>query len=164
MRNKADLFISIHANAIASPATYGTETWVMGLHKSEENLAVAKRENSVILHEENYEERYEGFDNSPESYIMLTLMQNAYLENSLKFADKIERQFKNKAGRHSRGVKQAGFVVLYKTAAPSVLVEAGFLSNATEEKFLGTENGQDLIASGIYRAFKEYKSEVESIH
>jgi N-acetylmuramoyl-L-alanine amidase len=125
---------------------------------------VAKRENSVILHEENYEERYEGFDNSPESYIMLTLMQNAYLENSLKFADKIERQFKNKAGRHSRGVKQAGFVVLYKTAAPSVLVEAGFLSNATEEKFLGTENGQDLIASGIYRAFKEYKSEVESIH
>lgn len=164
MRNKADLFISIHANAISNPATYGTETWVMGLHKSEENLAVAKRENSVILHEENYEERYEGFDNSPESYIMLTLMQNAYLENSLKFADKIEKQFKTKAGRHSRGVKQAGFVVLYKTAAPSVLVEAGFLSNATEEKFLGTENGQDMIASGIYRAFKDYKSDVESIH
>lgn len=163
-KNKADLFISIHANAIATPKTYGTETWVMGLHKSEENLAVAKRENSVILYEENHAEQYDGFDNSPESYIMFSLMQNAYLENSLKFADRVEKQFKNKAGRHSRGVKQAGFVVLYKTAAPSVLVEAGFLSNETEEKFLATENGQDLIASGIYRAFKEYKSEVESIH
>lgn len=165
MRNKADLFISIHANAIANPKTYGTETWVMGLHKSEENLAVAKRENAVIVqYEDNYQEKYEGFDNSPESYIMFSLMQNAYLESSLKFADKIEKQFKNKAGRHSRGVKQAGFVVLYKTATPSVLVEAGFLSNETEEKFLGTEAGQELIASGIYRAFKEYKSEVESIH
>lgn len=164
MRNKADLFISIHANAISNPKTYGTETWVMGLHKSEENLAVAKRENSVILYEENHEEQYDGFDNSPESYIMFTLMQNAYLESSLKFADKIEKQFKNKAGRHSRGVKQAGFVVLYKTATPSVLVESGFLSNEAEEKFLGTANGQDLIASGIYRAFKEYKSEVESIN
>lgn len=163
-RNKADLFISIHANAIANPQTYGTETWVMGLHKSEENLAVAKRENSVILYEDNYQEHYEGFDNSPESYIMFSLMQNAYLENSLKLADRIEKQFKNKAGRHSRGVKQAGFVVLYKTATPSVLVEAGFLSNATEEKFLGTDDGQDLIASGIYRAFKDYKSDVESIN
>lgn len=163
-RNKADLFISIHANAIANPKTYGTETWVMGLHKSEENLAVAKRENSVILYEDNYQEHYEGFDNSPESYIMFSLMQNAYLENSLKLADRIEKQFKDKGNRHSRGVKQAGFVVLYKTATPSVLVEAGFLSNETEEKFLGTDSGQDLIASGIYRAFKEYKSDVESIN
>ena len=135
----------------------------MGLHKSEENLAVAKRENSVIMYEDNYKEHYEGFDNSPEAYILFDLMQNAYLESSLKFADKIEKQFKQKAGRHSRGVKQAGFVVLYKTATPSVLVEAGFLSNETEEKFLGTKNGQDLIASGIYRAFKDYKSEVESL-
>jgi N-acetylmuramoyl-L-alanine amidase len=164
MRNKADLFISIHANAISNPKTYGTETWVMGLHKSEENLAVAKRENSVIMYEDNYEQHYEGFDNSTESIIMMSLIQNAYLESSVKFADKIEKQFKNKAGRHSRGVKQAGFVVLYKTATPSVLVESGFLSNETEEKFLGTDNGQELIASGIYRAFKEYKSEVESIN
>lgn len=164
MRNKADLFISIHANAIANPKTYGTETWVMGLHKSEENLAVAKRENAVIMYEDNYEQHYEGFDNSTESIIMMSLIQNAYLESSVKFADKIEKQFKNKAGRHSRGVKQAGFVVLYKTATPSVLVESGFLSNETEEKFLGTDAGQDLIASGIYRAFKEYKSEVESIN
>lgn len=163
-KHKADLFISIHANAISNPRIYGTETWVMGLHKSEENLAVAQRENSVILYEDNYQEQYEGFDNSPESYIMFSLMQNAYLESSLRFADKIEKQFKHRAGRHSRGVKQAGFVVLYKTATPSVLVEAGFLSNETEEKFLGTDSGQNLIASGIYRAFKEYKSEIESIN
>lgn len=163
-RNNADLFISIHANAISTSKTYGTETWVMGLHKSEENLAVAKRENAVILNEDNYEEKYQGFDNSTESIIMMSLIQNAYLESSVKFADKIEKQFKSRVGRNSRGIKQAGFIVLYKTAMPSVLVEVGFLTNATEEKFLGTDAGQDLIASGIYRAFKEYKSEVESIN
>jgi N-acetylmuramoyl-L-alanine amidase len=163
-KNKADLFISIHANAISNSKTYGTETWVMGLHKSEANLAVAKRENSVILKEDNYEEKYQGFDNSTESIIMMSLIQNAYLESSVKLADKIEKQFKSKAGRNSRGVKQAGFIVLYKTSTPSVLVEVGFLTNPTEEKFLGTDSGQDLIASGIYRAFKEYKSEVESIN
>lgn len=163
-KNKADLFISIHANAIANSSTHGTETWVMGLHKSDANLAVAKRENAVILKEDNYEEKYQGFDNSTESIIMMSLIQNAYLESSVKFADKIERQFKTKAGRNSRGVKQAGFIVLYQTATPSVLVEVGFLTNANEEKFLGTDEGQDLVASGIYRAFKEYKSEVESIN
>jgi N-acetylmuramoyl-L-alanine amidase len=163
-RNKAELFISIHANAIPNSTTFGTETWVMGLHKSEANLTVAKRENSVILKEDNYEEKYQGFDNTPESYIMMSLTQSAYLESSVKFADKIEKQFKSKAGRNSRGVKQAGFIVLYETSTPSVLVEVGFLTNAKEEKFLGTAEGQDLIASGIYRAFKEYKSEVESIN
>jgi len=163
-RNKADLFISVHANAVGNPNVYGTETWVMGLHKSEENLEVAKRENSVIVLDENYQEHYDGFDNSTESYIMMSLAQSAYLESSVKFADRIEKQFKNKVGRTSRGVKQAGFIVLYKTATPSVLVEVGFLSNETEEKFLLTENGQDLMASCIYRAFKEYKSEVESIN
>ncbi len=163
-KNKADLFISIHANAIANTKTFGTETWVMGLHKSEANLAVAKRENSVILKEDNYEEKYQGFDNSTESIIMMSLIQNAYLESSVKFADKIEKQFKSKVGRNSRGVKQAGFIVLYQTATPSVLVEVGFLTNPTEEKYLGTDSGQDLMASGIYRAFKEYKSEVESIN
>lgn len=163
-KNKAELFISIHANAISNSTTFGTETWVMGLHKSEANLTVAKRENSVILKEDNYEEKYQGFDNTPESYIMMSLTQSAYLESSVKFADKIEKQFKSKAGRNSRGVKQAGFIVLYETSTPSVLVEVGFLTNAKEEKFLGTAEGQDLIASGIYRAFKEYKSEVESIN
>jgi len=161
---KADLFISIHANAISTAKTYGTETWVMGLHKSETNLEVAKRENSVILMDDNYEEKYEGFDpNSPESYILFSLTQSAYLESSLKFADKVEKQFKDRAGRNSRGVKQAGFVVLFKTAMPSALIEVGFLSNQKEEVFLGTASGQDLLASGIFRAVRDYKNEVESI-
>jgi N-acetylmuramoyl-L-alanine amidase len=163
-KNKADLFICIHANANPNAKAFGTETFVMGLHKDEGNLEIAKRENSVILMDENYEERYEGFNNTPESYILFTLTQSAYQENSLRFASKIESQFKTKAGRVSRGVKQAGFVVLWQTTMPSVLVETGFLTNGTEEKFLSGEEGQELIASGIYRAFKEYKSEVESIN
>lgn len=164
-KNKADLFISIHVNAIPNHTTYGTETWVMGLHKTESNLEVAKRENSVILLDEDYKERYEGFDpNSPESYILFSLTQDAYLESSLKMAEKVENQFKTRVGRNSRGVKQAGFVVLYKTAMPSVLVETGFITNRDEEDYLGSERGQELIASGIYRAFKEYKFEVESIN
>ena len=164
-KNKADLFICIHANANRNTAAYGTETFVMGLHKDEGNLAIAQRENSVILMDENYEERYEGFNpNSPESYILFTLIQSAYQEASLKFAQKVENQFKDRVGRVSRGVKQAGFVVLWRTTMPSVLIETGFLTNPTEEKFLAGEQGQELIASGIYRAFKEYKSEVESIN
>lgn len=164
-KNKADLFICIHANANPNTKAFGTETFVMGLHKDEGNLAIAQRENSVILMDENYEERYEGFNpNSPESYILFTLIQSAYQESSLKFAQKVEGQFKERVGRLSRGVKQAGFVVLWRTTMPSVLIETGFLTNSTEEKFLAREEGQDLIASGIYRAFKEYKNEVESIN
>ena len=164
-RNKADLFICIHANANPNTKAFGTETFVMGLHKDEGNLAIAQRENSVILMDENYEERYEGFNpNSPESYILFTLIQSAYQESSLKFAQKVEGQFKDRAGRLSRGVKQAGFVVLWRTTMPSVLIETGFLTNSTEEKFLAGDAGQELIASGIYRAFKEYKNEVESIN
>ena len=164
-KNKADLFICIHANALPGTKAYGTETYVMGLHKDESNFEVAKRENSVILLEENYEERYEGFDpNSPESYILFSITQSAYQESSLLFARKVEEQFKHRVGRVSRGVKQAGFMVLWRTTMPSVLIETGFLSNSTEEQFLATEQGQTLIASGIYRAFKEYKSEVESIN
>jgi N-acetylmuramoyl-L-alanine amidase len=164
-KNKADLFICIHANANPNTKAFGTETFVMGLHKDEGNLAIAQRENSVILMDENYEERYEGFNpNSPESYILFTLIQSAYQEASLKFAQKVESQFKDRVGRISRGVKQAGFVVLWRTTMPSVLIETGFLTNSTEEKFLAGDEGQELIASGIYRAFKEYKSEVESIN
>lgn len=171
-KNEADLFISIHANSLpaSTPAArkeaiYGTETYVMGIHKSEANFEVAKRENSVILLEENYKEKYEGFDpNSPESYILFSLFQSATLEGSLTLASKIEKQFGERAGRRSRGVKQAGFVVLYKTSMPSVLIEIGFLSNAKEEKDLNSEKAQEYIASAIYRAFKEYKSEVESIN
>lgn len=162
---KADLFICIHANAVGKEEIYGTETYVMGLHKSEGNLDVAKRENAVILLENNYEERYEGFDpNSTESYILFTLAQSAYQESSLRFAEKVETQFRSRLGRKSHGVKQAGFLVLWRTAMPSVLIEVGFLTNKKEEKFLSEPNGQDLIASGIYRAFKEYKAQIESIN
>jgi N-acetylmuramoyl-L-alanine amidase len=164
-RNKADLFICIHANANPNVRAFGTETYVMGLHKDENNLSVAKRENSVILLDENYHERYEGFDpNSPESYILFTLTQSAFQTSSLSFAQKVEDQFKKRVGRVSRGVKQAGFLVLWRTTMPSVLIETGFLSNSPEEKFLAGDEGQELIASGIYRAFKDYKTEVEQIN
>ena len=164
-KNKAQLFICIHANSLPGAPAYGTETYVMGLHKDKGNFEVAKRENSVILMDENYEQRYEGFDpKSPESYILFTLSQSAYHESSLKFAQKLEEQFKTKGGRFSRGVKQAGFLVLWRTSMPSVLVETGFLSNSKEEGFLASDDGQELIASGIYRAFKDYKIEIESIN
>jgi N-acetylmuramoyl-L-alanine amidase len=164
-RAGADLFICIHANSMPGGRATGTETYVMGLHKDQSNFDVAKRENSVILMDENYKERYEGFDpDSPESYILFSLTQSAYQQSSLLFAQKVEDQFRHRVGRHSRGVKQAGFVVLWRTTMPSVLIETGFLSHPSEEQFLAEERGQDLIASGIYRAFKEYKSEVESIN
>ncbi len=164
-KNKADVFICIHANASPSPYTYGTETYVMGPHKTEGNMDVAKRENAVMLLDENHEERYEGFDpKSPESYILFSLAQNAFQESSLNLADKIETQFKSRPGRYSHGVKQAGFWVLWRTAMPSVLVEVGFLSNKKEEKFLTTDQGQDFIATGIYKAFKEYKTQIESVN
>ena len=137
----------------------------MGLHKTEGNLDVAKRENAVILLDNDYEQRYEGFDpNSAESSILFSIAQSAFQESSLKFADKVESQFKKRIGRKSHGVKQAGFWVLWRTAMPSVLIEVGFLTNQKEEKFLSETNGQDLIASGIYRAFKEYKAQVEAIN
>ena len=161
-RNDADLFISIHANA-ASPSAYGTETFVMGISKSSANLEVAKRENSVILMEDDYHQTYGGFDpNSPESYIALSLMQSANIGQSLSFAAKVQEQFRERVGRRDRGVKQAGFWVLHRTSMPSVLIESGFLTNDEEEKFLKSEIGKDYMASAIYRAFKEYKQEIES--
>lgn len=164
-RNHADLFISIHCNANPSKAIYGTETYAMGLHTSEGNLDVAKRENSVIYLEDDHEENYGGFDpGSPMAHILMANYQSAYLDNSLRFAAKIERQLEKKAGRKSRGVKQAGFVVLWKSAMPSVLVEIGFLSNPVEEKYLTGSTGQKEIASGIYRAFREYKEQMEAMN
>lgn len=164
-RNHADLFISIHCNANPSKSIYGTETYAMGLHTSEGNLDVAKRENSVIYMEDDHKENYSGFDpDSPMAHILMANYQSAYLDNSLRFAAKIEKQFQNRVGRKSRGVKQAGFVVLWKSAMPSVLVEIGFLSNPAEEKFLKEKAGQTLIASGIYRAFREYKEELEAMN
>lgn len=163
-KNGADLFISIHCNSAPySSKVYGTETYVMGLDKVAGNLEVAKRENRVILLEENYAENYEGFDpNSPESHILFSLYQNAYLDNSLSLAQKIEHQFKTRAGRRSRGVKQAPFWVLWKTSMPSVLVETGYLSNPNEEKDLNDKLKQSYIASGIFRAFRDYKQEIEA--
>lgn len=160
----ADMFISIHCNAVPrnQDNIYGTETYVMGLHTSEANFEVAKRENSVLLLEDNYQEVYEGFDpKSPESYILFSLYQNAYLENSLRLAEKIEHQFQTRVGRKSRGVKQAGFLVLYRTSMPSVLVEVGYLSNKTEEKYLNDPLGQTYLASAIFRALRDYKNEIE---
>ena len=161
-RNKADLFISIHANWSPTQIT-GTETWVMGLHKDNKNLEVAKKENDVIVLEKDYKTHYEGFDpNSAESYITFSLMQNAYLDQSLTFAALVQEDLREKGKRYDRGVKQAGFLVLWRTTMPSVLVEVGFLSNAQEEKYVHSEEGQDIIASSIYRAFKDYKKSVEN--
>ena len=161
-RAKADLFICVHANANDNHEASGTETFVMGLHVSNANLRVAQRENSSILMEDNYKTTYENFDpNSPESYIIFSMRQNAFLNQSTILASKIQNQFSKRVGRKDRGVKQSGFLVLYKTAMPSVLIETGFLTNKEEEKFLDSEQGQDYLASAIYRAFKEYKKELE---
>lgn len=160
--SKADLFISIHCNANPSSRPYGTETYVMGLHRSQANLEVAKLENAAILKEENYADMYDGFDpQRDEDYITLTLFQNAYLESSLTLASLVQDQFRERARLKDRGVWQAGFWVLYKTAMPGILVETGFLSNPNDEKYLRSEEGQVYIASAIYRAFKEYKIKVE---
>ncbi len=158
----ADLFICIHLNSGAKSA-YGAETYVMGLHKSDDNLNVAKRENAAILLEENYQKQYDGFDpNSPEANIIFSLYQNQFMHQSLDFASKVQQQFEEYSGRNNRGVKQAGFLVLYKTAMPAVLIENGFLTHDMEEKFLDSDKGQGTMATAIYRAFKEYKIDTES--
>ncbi len=159
---KADLFISIHCNGYNDIRINGSETFVMGLHKDQGNLEVAMKENAVITLEEDYTTRYQGYDpNSSESYIIFSLMQNIYLEQSLNFANYIQEQFRNRVGRIDRGVKQAGLIVLWQTTMPSVLVETGFLTNSQEERFLMSEQGQDYIASAIFRAFRDYKSSID---
>lgn len=164
-KKDADLFISIHANWVSNPAIYGTETYVMGVQNVGRNFEVAKRENSVILLEENYQEKYDGFDpESPDSYILFSLTQSAFQERSLILAGKIEDQFASRVGRKSRGVKQSSLYVLWSTAMPSVLVEVGYLSNEKEEKELNDKLNQVYIASGIFRAFRDYKSELESMN
>ena len=163
-RNRADLFISIHCNAAGNRGVYGTETFVMGTKNFESNFDVVKRENAVILLEDNYEENYEGFDpSSPESYMIFNLMQKAFLSNSISLASKIETDFNTRVNRSSRGVKQAPFYVLWTTSMPSVLVELGFISNVNEEKFLNSKDGQAYLASAIYRSIKAYKEEIEEI-
>ena len=159
---KADLFISIHCNSSDEGQPMGTETYVLGMHKMEANLEVAKRENSSILLEEDYQEQYDGFDpNSNEAYIIFSLYQNAYLDKSILFAKNVEEGFKNNAGRRSKGVKQAGFVVLKQTTMPSVLIETGFLNNRTEGAFISSDDGQETLAESIFLAFSKYKKTVE---
>ena len=158
----ADLFISIHCNANADRNAYGSETYCLGLHRSEANLEVAKRENSVILLEDNYVEKYDGFDpNAPEAHIIFSLFQYAFINQSVSFASKIEQQMAATANRKSRGVKQAGFLVLYKTTMPGVLIELGFISNKNDEAFLTSAAGQDATAQGLLNAFANYKKEIQ---
>jgi N-acetylmuramoyl-L-alanine amidase len=156
--NKADLFISIHCNSGAK-AAYGVETYVMGLHRTEENLAVSKRENSVVLLEKDYKNKYDGFDpDSPEGNIIFTLYQNAFLEQSLKISTLVQMESSDFAGRYNRGVKQAGFLVLYKTTMPAILIETGFLTNPAEERYMLTKEGQEKLAYSLFRAFTKYRS------
>ena len=160
-RNHADLFISIHCNA-GPRQSHGTEVWTMGLHKTDANLGVAQRENAVILQEKDYKSRYDGFDpRSPQSHILFSLFQSAYITNSLRFAQRVDRQLRTAVSRPSRGVKQAGFLVLWKSTMPSVLIESGFLTNPAEERYLNDKANQTYMAAGIYRAFREYKRELE---
>ncbi len=158
---KADLFISIHCNSASNRTAFGTETWVMGMHRSEANLEVAKRENAVIMLEENYKDKYDYDPTSPVAHIIFSIQQYAFQDQSIDLAHTIQEQFRTRAGRKDRGVKQAGLVVLYKTAMPSVLVETGFLSNRDEEKFLRSKYGQEIIASAIFRGIRDYKAALE---
>lgn len=161
-RNNADLFISIHCNFMPGNSnTKGSETYVMGLHTAEHNLAVAKRENAAILLEEDYKANYDFDPNSPEAHILLSMFQNAHLDQSILLAERVETAFKID-NRKSRGVRQAGFYVLKATTMPSILIEAGFLSNREEEAYLNTPEGQETTATSILNAFIEYKNSVES--
>lgn len=160
--NKAngDLFISIHTNATESKSAYGTETFMLGLAKTNSNFEVAKRENSVMLLEDD-KEVYQGFDpTSPDSYIMFELMQSRYIDMSIQLADYVQTEF-TQAGRSDRGVRQAGFWVLHQVKMPSVLVELGFISNTDEETFLSSEAGQKKLADCIVSAFGKYKHEYD---
>ncbi len=162
--NQADVFFSIHCNSLNqyNNAIQGTETFVMGLHRAEENLEVAKRENKAILLETDYNNNYAGYDpHSSEGHIMLSMYQNAHLTQSLALASQIEQQFANTIQRQSRGVKQAGFLVLRATTMPAVLVETGFLSNNQEEYYLASQQGQAYLASAMFRAIQNYVKQVQ---
>ena len=162
-RNNADVFISIHCNSVANaPKTCGAETFIMGEHRNSANLNVAKRENASILYENDAQDNYDGFDpNSTEAYIAFSFIQSEFKQHSLELAELVQNELVNKAKRSDRGVQQAGFLVLYKTAMPSILVELGFISNPTEEQYMMSKEGQDYLASAIYRAFCTYKTNYE---
>ena len=162
-KNNADLFISIHANYCPTPSIKGTETYVLGLHRTQDNLNVAKKENSVILLEKDYTARYEGFDPTlSESYIMFELIQNTHIDQSVAFAGILQNSFSQHAQRTNRDVRQAGFLVLRETAMPSVLIETGYLSNKAEANYLMTEFGRETLALSIFNAINTYKEKFES--
>lgn len=160
----ANLFISLHCNALDRRRTspQGVETFVLGLHRSKDNLDVAKTENSVIMYEEDYSVKYEGFNpNEPESYIIFEFMANEFLDRSVYFASMVQNQLVSNSRRVNRNVRQAGFLVLREVAMPSVLVELGYISNREEERYLKSEAGQISLAASIYNGFKEYKREYD---
>lgn len=157
----ADLFISFHCNANDNHSAHGVETYVMGLSKSEKNLAVARAENSAMLKEEGYKENYAGFNpDSPESAVMFSLYSSAYLNNSILLADKVQKNLVGVTHLLDRGVKQAPYWVLWSVSMPSILIEMGFLSNPTEEKFLTDEQHKKEIADAIYRGFAAYYTQM----
>lgn len=168
-KHEVDLFVSIHANSLPKTtplsrkqAIKGSEVYVMGAQNTDRALEVAKRENSVILLEEDYEKKYDFNPQSEESYILYNLTQSAYQDNSLLLASLIDDQMTKRAGRKSYGVKQSSLYLMWSTAMPSVLVEIGYLSNPVEEKELNDSEVQSYIASGIYRAIKEYKEALDA--
>ncbi len=160
-KNKADVFISIHVNGTQNSVAQGTETFVLGEHRSKDNLEVEKKENSVILLEDDYTTTYEGYDpNSPESNIMFLAVQSEYLEQSIMLASEVQDQFRS-AKRGDRSVKQAGFLVLRQTTMPSVLIELGFISHPNERNYLLSEHGKSTLSASIFNAFKAYKRKIE---
>lgn len=166
-KNNAQLFISIHCNALdkrrVSPQ--GVETYILGLHRSQDNLEVAKRENSVIVYEENYETKYQGFDpREPESYIIFEFMSNKFLEQSLNFASLTQHELINGAKRTNRNVRQAGFLVLRETGMPSVLIELGYITNREEERYMNSQQGQASLVNSIYNAFTKYKTQYDKMN
>jgi N-acetylmuramoyl-L-alanine amidase len=158
-KQKADLFISIHCNSVDNKIASGVETFVMGLGKTEESMAIAKKENADLLLEKDYKTNYSDFDpNSPEAYIVFSLYSSAYLNNSAILASKVQKHLINNTKMKDRTVQQAGFWVLYRVAMPSILIELGFISNVEEEKYLIREDAQEVLAVSIYNAFVEYKN------
>lgn len=162
-KNKADLFVSIHTNALPKGRiSRGLETYTLGMHRASDNLDVAKRENSVILIEKDYKERYEGFDpRSSESYIMFELLQDNNMSQSVELAKFVQQKVCSTAGRQNKGVKQAGFLVLRETSMPSCLIELGFISTPDEEQYLNTSRGIDALGKGIYQAFVAYRKKYD---
>jgi len=161
-KNKADLFISIHCNAVDNKSAHGIETFVMGLGKSEANMEIAKKENADILLEKDYKTNYSDFDpSSPEAYVVFSLYNSAYRNNSINFASKVQTHLVSNTQMTDRTVQEAGFFVLYKVAMPSILIELGFISHVDEEKYLLQEDTQEILATSIYNAFVEYKNQIE---